>query len=228
LESGAPSDYARAVMRRIKDQSLPDTIGSSRGPSVAGASPQLLRELLQLLETEMRTAGAPVASLLRPGATRSDIQREFHAWGLVAPEEAIVLLQWHDGRYDPGGWWGLPVFPAWSLEYLAAARRRRGRTPEGFGEWEWNPNWMHIMGDGFGLAMCCADEPESAPLIRFHDGSTGTQEWQTETQVVSLCTPVTWWIDSIRRGWYWWDKSTQEWKRNTRAQPLYRTIYQMS
>jgi hypothetical protein len=77
---------------------LPDTIGTPRGPSVDGASAELLRELLRTLETEMRVVGVPVGKLLRPGAIRADIEREFHAWGLVAPEEAIVLFEWHDGR----------------------------------------------------------------------------------------------------------------------------------
>jgi hypothetical protein len=214
-------------MRRLDP--LPDTIGTPRGPTVDGASPELLQELLQTLETEMRAVGVPVSKLLRPGAQRADIQREFHAWAVVAPEEAIVLFEWHDGRFEkPEAWWGLPRFEAWSLEYLAAARARRGETPEGFGQWERNPNWMHIMGDQYGLAMCCADDPENAPLIRFDDFISGTQEWQIEEQVVSLCTPVTWWIDSIRRGWYQWDKRAQEWHIDTLAQPAYRRMYGMS
>ncbi len=102
--------------------------------------------------------------------------------------------------------------------------------PRGFGRWEWNPNWVHIMGDQHGLAMCCADDPESPPLVRFvsDDGYTSTQDGDTAYQVVSLCTPVTWWIDSIRRGWYRWEARSGVWTRDAQAQPLLRAIYAMT
>jgi hypothetical protein len=86
------------------------------------------------------------------------------------------------------------------------------------------------MGDQNGLAMRCSEDPESPPLIRFvsDDGSTSTQDGDTTYQVVSLCTPVTWWIDSIRRGWYTWDGSPGTWMRDARKQPLVRAIYAMT
>jgi hypothetical protein len=212
-------------------KSLPPTIGTPRGVSVEGASADLLAELLHELEREVRNQGVPLDRFLRPGASRVDIVSEFTLAGLVAPEEAIVLFEWHDGRLEvPGAFSALPVFPLWSLEYLAGFLARTSFPPRGFGQWEWNPNWAHIMGDQNGLAMCCADDPESPPLVRFvsDDGSTSTQDGDTTYQVVSLCTPVTWWIDSIRRGWYRWDANSGTWMRDAREQPLNRAIYAMT
>jgi hypothetical protein len=207
---------------------LPATVGSPRGVTVEGASPALLAELLKEFEVELRNQGIEIDRLLRPGATRQSVIDEFRASELDAPDEAIVLFGWHNGRFEvPGAFSALPVFAAWSLEYLAAARDRSADEPRGFGEWEWNPNWIRIMGDQYGIAMCCADRPENAPLIRFvsDDLVDGTQDWQTERQVVSLCTPVTWWIESLRRGWYRWIPATQEWKRDVDDQPIIRSIY---
>ena len=72
--------------------------------------------------------------------------------------------------------------------------------------------------------------PAASPLVRFvsDDGSTSTQDSDTEYQVVSLCTPVTWWIDSIRRGWYKWDGGSSTWTRDAQAQPRIRAMYSMS
>jgi hypothetical protein len=200
--------------------------------TVEGASPHLLEELLQEFEAALRAGGVPVDQFLRPGATRGAVELEFQQHGLVAPEEAVVWFGWHDGRFDvPGAAEALPVFGAWSLADLAVERVTPGwLPPTGFGEFDWNPNWVHIMGDQTGLAVCCADGPKNPPLVRVIDSDpfAGTQESQTEMQVVSLCTPVAWWIDSIRRGWYKWDPSLSYWVRDLKAQPLLRSIYGMT
>jgi hypothetical protein len=211
--------------------SLPETTGSHRGVSVLGASADLLKDLLETFEYQLRKAGVPVDQLLRPGASRAAVQEEFRSSGLNAPEEVIALLGWHNGRYETiEAASALPVFSVRSLEYLAADRKRAVSRPIGFGEWEWNPNWVHVMGDQFGLAVCCSDDPENPPLVRStdDDGAGQTQDWQTERQVVSLCTPVTWWIDSMRRGWYVWNKESGTWHRDQQAQPVVRAIYEMT
>jgi hypothetical protein len=56
----------------------------------------------------------------------------------------------------------------------------------------------------------------------------GTQPWQTQQQVVSLCTPVTWWIDSIRRGWYQWKPELGAWDIDVEGQTVMRRIYGLS
>jgi hypothetical protein len=206
---------------------LPETIGSSRGLTVEGASAALLADLLVDFEAELRAHGVPVDRYLRPGATADAVRAEFASAGLVAPEEAICWFQWHDGRYEvPGSERALPVFDAWSLDYLKLDREDPNSQTRGYGRWDWNPNWIHIMGEQVGLAMSCAGEPAEPPLVRMvAAGLAGTQDDDTESQVVSLCTPVTWWIDSIRRGWYVWDRSAGAWSRDDAAQPLIRAIY---
>jgi hypothetical protein len=213
------------------NRQLPPTIGTSRGVSVEGASAGLLAELLREFEREVRARGVELDRYLQPGASRADIVSVFAGAGLVAPEEAIALFEWHNGRIEvPGAFSALPVFPLWSLEYLEGFLANNAFHPRGFGRWEWNPNWVHIMGDQNGLAMSCADDPQLPPLIRFvsDDGSTSTQEDDTSYQVVSLCTPVSWWIDSIRRGWYQWEGKSGTWIRDAEAQPLIRAIYSMT
>ena len=53
--------------------------------------------------------------------------------------------------------------------------------------------------------------------VRSVEDSYRTQDWQTDYQVVSLCTPVVWWIDAIRRGWYRYRTSTGTWDRDMPA-----------
>ncbi len=76
---------------------LPETIGSEFGPSVEGASPALLSEVLIALEVELRKQEVPVDEYLRPGASASDVTLAFDECGLVAPQEAIAWFQWRDG-----------------------------------------------------------------------------------------------------------------------------------
>jgi hypothetical protein len=196
--------------------------------TVEGASPALLRELLQDFEIELRNQKVPVDQWLQPGAEPAAVRAEFSERGLFAPEEAVVWFGWHNGRREvPGSEQALPMFTAESLGYLRADWLDADRITRGYEEWDWNPNWVQIIGDQVGVAVCCADDPANPPLVRAitADGVEGTQEWQTDHQVVSLCTPVTWWIDSLRRGWYRWDPKTEEWHRDLADQPLITAVY---
>lgn len=188
----------------------------------------MLEDLLRALEVELVTHGVPVNEFLKPGADPRSIRAEFASSGLIAPAEAVAWFEWHDGRYEvPGSEEALPVFEAWSLDYLRAEREDPHSQRRGYGEWDWNPGWIHLMGDQTALAMCCTAPPDENPLVRMvsTDGFNGTQDHQTARQVVSLCTPVTWWIDSLRRGFYTWDAKASAWIRHSAAQPLIRSVY---
>lgn len=205
--------------------SLPATIPTTGGLSVEGASAPLLDELLKDLAAELRKQGVPLDGLLRPPAPPQMVRESFAEIGLRAPDEAVTLYGWCDGFRAEGSVLPLPVFEVLPLEGMVG-RFRRSRL--GLGEWDWNPNWVQVMGSKYGLAICCADEPDKAPLVRSVEDSYRTQDWQTDYQVVSLCTPVVWWIDAIRRGWYRYQTATGTWDRDLDKIPLHIQMYEMS
>lgn len=190
----------------------PPTQLSARGLTVEGAGPDLLRELLPDFERELRLQGVQIDDLLQPGCDPRDVREVGVALGLNIPDELVVWFGWRNGvrSLEPIPR-VLPQFDFWPLDLVA---RRHGTWPFGFGlnDWEWNPNWLHFMGDQHGLAMSCEEPPENAPLIRALTEEDGTQSKDTRLQAVSLCTPVTWWIDALRRGWYRWDRTAQNWE----------------
>jgi hypothetical protein len=56
------------------------------------------------------------------------------------------------------------------------------------------------------------------------DGFEGTQDCQTDLEVVSLCMPATWSIESYQRGGYQWMPKTEEWKRDLEAQSIITSV----
>lgn len=119
----------------------------------------------------------------------------------------------------------LPAFEALPLKAVSMQYRSSRLGPC---EWDWNPTWVQVMGDKYGLAISCADDPDQPPLVRSVEDSAGTADWQTDYQVVSLCTPVTWWIQGMRRGWYQYDQSTHAWNRDRTDIPQQVLMYRMS
>jgi len=195
------------------------------GMTVEGASAALLHDLLEDFEKELRKQGVPVARLLRPPASAEAVRGGFAQLDLLAPDEAIALFGWCNG-IEPGLELALPVFEASSLE---AMTRRYQTSRLGLGEWDWNPSWVQVMGSKYGLAISCADDPAQPPLVRAVEDSAGTQSSQTQHQVVSLCTPVTWWIDAMRRGWYRCEPDARAWDRSGPSPPpLAVDVYNMT
>ncbi len=206
---------------------LPETVGTPRGPSVEGASPALLAELLDQFETELVRVGVPVGRFLQPGAHPDYVRDVFDRNGLTAPDEAVVWFSWHDGPTRiPGGNHPLPRFEIWSLDEADDRRHSDGAQPLGRSPDEWDPDWFQIMGPVAGLAMNCGEPVERVPLVRAlsHTLEMGTQPDQTLQQVVSLCTPVTWWIEGIREGWYTWIPELNGWDYDFMAQPVIRRL----
>jgi hypothetical protein len=194
---------------------VPETVGTNRGPSVEGASAELLSRLLSDFELELRGQGVAVDEFLRPGASERDIRAAFDECDLIAPLEAIAWFGWRDGpTRTPQSHLVMPMFMGWSLaECVRAYRDPRGQ-PKGSEPWQWDPNWLQIMGDANGLAIYCSTKETDAPLVRSLSWGRefGTQPAQTLHQVVSLCTPVAWWIDALRNGWYRWNPAASAWE----------------
>jgi hypothetical protein len=210
---------------------LPETVGTPHGPSVEGASPALLAELLVEFERQLLRVGVPVEKFLRPGAHPDFVRDVFDRNGLTAPDEAVVWFSWHDGPTRiPDGNQPLPRFEIWSLDEADDRRHSGGAQPMGHGPEEWDPDWFQIMGPVAGIAMNCADAPEKPALVRAlsHTREMGTQPEQTLQQVLSLCTPVTWWIESVREGWYQWLPELSGWDYDFMAQPTIRRLRGLS
>jgi hypothetical protein len=211
---------------------LPETIGTPFGPSVEGASPALLTELLIDFEDELRKQGVPVDAYLRPGASASEVRAGFEECGLIAPVEAVAWFGWHDGpTRSPNSHKVMPMFLGWSLAETVRAYLNPKGHPKGHEDWQWNPDWIQIMGDANGLAICCAGPAEEPPLVR---GLSWTREYgtprdQTGHQVVSLCTPVAWWVDALRHGWYRWSTEGNAWEEVDHSQqPRIRALRALS
>jgi len=210
---------------------LPDTVITPDGPSVESASAALLVDLLNTLDDELRRVGVAVDRFLRPGAHPDFVREVFDRNGLVAPDEAVVWFSWHDGpaRVE-GGNHPLPRFDIWSIEEAEARRQSAGAQQLGPGPDEWNPDWFQILGPAAGVAVLCSAAPDAPMLVRAlsHTRELGTQREQTQQQVVSLCTPVSWWIEGIRMGWYTWVSSASGWNFDFMAQPVGRRLKGLS
>jgi hypothetical protein len=210
---------------------LPSVIATPQGPSVHGAGPELLGDLLEQLEQSLRDAGVPVLDYFQPRASREEVQRAFEECGLLPSEEAVVWFDWHNG--DDGYHRSLPWFDFWPLETVRRRRLDPGGQKVGVGDWMWHPDWIQLMGDNNGVAISRALDEKGREQTLVRALSISDPEWSTQPsggahQVVSLCTPVTWWIESLRAGWYQWDRVREGWHIDDAKQPEERRTYGLS
>jgi len=188
---------------------------------VEGASPELLRELLNEYEELIRDRTPDDWNTAQPGLRRIEIVEFLASIGLVPPDEIIVWWEWQGGHAT-----GRPYSIRHPHLTLDSAKSVRETSGVGFGEFEWNPSWLPVAGEGpkFNIAVDCSGD-HTPPLVRAispEEAST-THDVDSVFQVVSLCTPVAWWIEAIRQGWYFvdenqnwqlrWAELPPEWKR---------------
>jgi hypothetical protein len=198
---------------------------------VEGASAEMLRELLSAFEGELENQGVPLGTLLAAGVTREYVLEMFARVQLTPPDEVVVLYEWRNGITPvQGSEYALPMFAFPSIERTVEAYLSPTGWPKGDEDWQWKPDWIQIMGQGYGLAVCTSDPPADPPLARgiSVDGEFGTQPDQALRQVVSLCTPVAWWVESLIEGWYRWDSTSGRWDVDPSAQPAIRNIHGIS
>ena len=193
---------------------LPETVETAEGLSVSGASAELLEGLLEEFENELSRAGVPVEQSLAPGLERDQVARVFDRLGLPVPDEIAVWFAWHNGVVDLSLWSRVfPRFEFYPIDVVESRYSNEGGQPLGYKDGEWNPNWIHLLGDNNGVAFECRGPTSAAPRVRPIE-STG--EWGTQVdngfcQVVSLCTPVAWWIESLRKGEFTWHPQARAW-----------------
>ncbi len=179
---------------------LPATIETPRGPSVVGASPELLRELLHHYERVLAEIGYPV-ELFRPPLKPAEIRSRINKLGLTAPDELVTWYSWHDG--SEAGPWLTPQFGFAPLTYAEYSYRSASLGSE---RWEWNPGWLHVMAPNVGLGVACDGPNEQPPMVaHVSPDEGGSQPSQSDGWVLSLCTPVTWWLEAIESGAYTYD-----------------------
>ena len=198
---------------------LPLIVETPEGPMAEDSSAELLSRLLIEFEVELRKQGVPVDRYLQPGAPPEVVRASFAAAGLVAPDEVVAWFGWHDGRVllqDDPAQYVLPNFEFQSLQMTFAWRDKW--IPEwGTDEWQWHPEWTPISTGHPQFTVKADGDPAHPPLVRCIDPELGwgTQPNYTDHQVVSLCTPVTWWIEFLRNGEYQWVPEHRKWERGT-------------
>jgi hypothetical protein len=196
---------------------LPKTTRTPLGFTVEGAGAELLEDLLKQYEFELGRQSPAIVDAMQPGLPAAQIEDEIGALGLTPPREAIVWWRWRNG-FRPMVRHGLKHA---QLRFEDSIKFYR-RATLGTAVEEWNPNWLRIAGGGNeGDAISCA-EMAAAPLVRsVSTFDLGTQDDEEPLrQVVSLCTPVTWWLLAIAKGWDYWNPITGLWSWDDEQYPL--------
>jgi hypothetical protein len=164
---------------------------------VEGASPELLRELLIEFERAVTRAGLPPGAF-RPGLSSTEVVDRLGALGVDPDPELVEWFTWHDGSSD--GVSPLPLFPFAPLSYV---EDRYEWGDLGAEIWQWAPGWIPVSAPGPGMAV--GPSINGHPRVRPVTPEVTLQGDNHELQVVSLCTPVSWWIDAIHEGAYSWN-----------------------
>lgn len=187
---------------------------TSRGLMIEGAGPQLLADLLEEYENILRATSPAIANSLLPGRDREEIVRLFAVVDLQPPEELLVWWSWHDGSV-PGIPTGIRNWPMSLKDSLDL--RREDTFGSDFGQSR--PEWIRVAGEANGsLSVSCG--LEVPPLVRrVSTFSFGTQPHEIDNQVVSLCTPIAWWLQAHENGWIAFDPSAEIWKWDFRQFP---------
>ncbi len=186
---------------------LPKTIHTPDGLSVEGASPELLISLLGEYESALEGLRPGCAEAFRPGLPADAIISRFAPLGYVPNDEVIAWWGWHDGLHDsdlnpPGV---TPFRLDAAVDLVLKMHRGVVRPPDWLFD-TWHPAWIPF--DYTATLAIRGDSAQVPPPVRPQQPEMGdhTQDAPAPAQVISLCTPVTWWITAIREGWRRWDE----------------------
>lgn len=213
---------------------LPVIILTDDGPMAQGASPELLRELLETYEYECDRMGSPIKSAMAPGIAEQQIRAMLSEVGLVANDEVVTWFSWHDGVSTDIDFaiavHAMPQFVAAPLFYAVQRYREfvlEFEPPYGtdvpreifmFGAGE---GWLRLVDDLRGCAIDCLGEldPSTPPRIRSASEAFDEDGSGRLSRAVSLCTLVTWWLECLRSGAYSWNAAEQHWDFNPYLEP---------
>ncbi len=177
--------------------------------------------LLDLFFDEIASIGLPIFEHLKPGLPEAQIRSVLSTRGLSAPDELIAWYSRFDGpefAVDEQPFNCFPKFALHSLETAITLFDRDSSAPGlGTEPWEWDPRWLRLGGPVQSMAVQCGPIAEAPVLVRSVGDDRTTQEIRPPYQVVSLCTPLTWWIEGLRAGLYRWDSHSRHWTVNKSA-----------
>jgi hypothetical protein len=192
-----------------------ETVDTPDGLMLKGASPELLRELLNELFDVLGSVGLPVAASLAPGLTSREIRELLLSRGLSAPNELTAWYETFNGTTLGPTQTPVQLFPVYDLHSLETAVALYDLEPASRGvgveDWNWHPEWLRIAEPVQSLAVRCSADEEGPPLVRAVGHDYNTQAANPPYQVVSLCTPVAWWIEELQNGSYVWDAARGLW-----------------
>jgi hypothetical protein len=189
-----------------------------------GASPSLLGSLLDEFFDEIASNGAPVDRCVVPGLSREEIRGRVEQLGFSAPEEVLVWFGRHNGYRPISGERGNLPLPHDILSLDAAIDHYRS-GPIGVETWEWGKGWLKVVSPVHGYALDCnVARPDDPLVVRVVGDGIGPNSVDDVGEIVSLCTLVAWWIDSVRCGAYRWDAGREMWEIDGFAVPEERRL----
>lgn len=182
------------------------------GPAAEGAGAELLSELLRRWETILLDHRFPLEASTNPALDRNDVSMRVSEAGLGPSPELESWLGWRNGQpHDSPRL--TPSFAVFADLDSALAIREFQRPNFGHGYGNWEPSWLSLCFDRASLAVDTAIDVE--PRVRMVDFvEFGTWGESAHTQVRSLCTAVTWFIEALESGGHAWDVDTEEWVRD--------------
>ncbi|CAN5351264.1 hypothetical protein BH11ACT3_BH11ACT3_16270 [soil metagenome] len=178
-----------------------EIVDSPLGLTVAGAGPDLLRELLAEVEAivasltpqylQSERSGVKFWQGPRPGLSEAEIRERLALIGVEPPAEVVTWWSWHDG-------WEIPL----SMSPITLQRSIQQRTEQedlGTELDQWNPDWLWVAGASNDAIAVRCNPVEEPPLVRrLSPWVYGFQpDGVVEHQVVSLCTPTAMMLNAI-------------------------------
>jgi len=182
---------------------IPEIAMTPDGPTVEGASAELLSELLGEYQRE---AERHVGLFEMPaGLAESDVRGALQYVGLACPDELVVLFGWHNGSAPnssrPSPFDRIPPVPLryTSLQECITAyqgwRENDAESLEAGFSGGAGPDWLPLAGGFATIAVRCAND-QGAPLVK------STSADASAHQVRSLCTLIAWQIQGMASGAY--------------------------
>ena len=201
----------------------------SDGPRVREVGADRLRSLLAEYSDALVSLGVPLDDWLAPGVSEHEVRSQLADVELVSSDELVVWFGWHDGL-NPGvdrkrSTQALPGIVPLSLQEAVAMYRAGVLNVQDPPERPGQPKltredfffgagvgWLRIANDIYGPAVECVDPPSRIPRLRSPNIEFGFPGTEGYFGAVSMCTLVTWWVESLRSGAFDWLPKEQRWE----------------
>ncbi len=180
------------------------------GPCIDSPSPELLKELWGEVVARTRELGAPIDDHLAPGLSEREIRAELADIGMEPNPELVALFECQNGPSNGKPTPSVDAFPGYFPLSLRWAIKRYRDEPLGVGydELQWDPRWLAVLGWQQTIAVRNVVGDASPPLVRSVLAGIlqgDLDEYEPDTQVLSLCTVLAWKLDLFAAGAYRWD-----------------------